>query len=59
MAFIQLFLKTHSDLIIKYGYSLNGLCVKLKELAETKWTRINDLFQSNLCLVQFYARLQQ
>ena len=59
MSYIQLFLKIHSDLIIKYGHSLNGLLMKLKNLAENKWTKINDLFQSNICLVQFYSRLQQ
>ena len=59
MSYISLFLKIHSDLIIKYSQSLYPLINKLKELTQDKWLKINDLFQSNLCLIQFYSRLQQ
>merc|ERR1711902_436768 len=58
-SFIALFLKIHSDLIIKHSATLNFEIVKLRKLLDEKWTKINELFQSNLCLVQFYSRLQQ
>jgi len=58
-SFISLFLKIHSDLIIKHSQTLNFEIVKMKKLLDEKWKKINELFQSNLCLVQFYSRLQQ
>jgi len=58
-AFIALFLKIHSDLIIKHSQTLNFHVIKLKELVQDKWSTINSLFQSNLCLIKFYSHLQQ
>eukprot|EP01083_Nonionella_stella_P307346 1079846_1 len=58
-SFISLFLKVHCDLIIKHSKSLHFVIQKLKQLMQQKWHKINDLFQSNLCLVQFYSHIQQ
>ncbi len=56
---MSLFLRIHSDLMIHYAASLGAVIGKLAPLLEEKWNAMNGLFQSNLCLVQFYSRLQQ
>lgn len=56
---IALFLKVHSDLIIRYALTLNPLITKMMRLLDEKWEAINALFQSNLCLIRFYSHIQQ
>jgi len=58
-AYIALFLKIHTSLIIKHAEALNPYIVKLHQVGEQRWSAINDLFQSNVCLIQFYSHLQQ
>ena len=58
-ATIALFLRIHSDLIVYHSKSLGPPIRRLAELLERKWAAMNHLFQSNLCLIQFYSRLQQ
>jgi len=52
------FLKVHCDLMVKYAHKLKALIAQLHAMSAAKWSAIQPLFQSNLCLVQFYSHLQ-
>ncbi|RKP27041.1 Utp21 specific WD40 associated putative domain-containing protein [Syncephalis pseudoplumigaleata] len=51
-AYLNVFLKIHSDLVLASA-ALSAQLHKIRALRETEWSRVEDLFQTALCLVDF------
>jgi len=56
-AYLNVFLKYHMDTIAK-NTELLPLVESLREKQRESWIRLQNLFHSNLCLVQFFSSIQ-